>query len=60
MVQITTGVDPRVMKVVNPAELERMGADPAKVALVSEMPRIAPKLKRVSKNYYANLFNVKG
>ena len=59
-VRITTGVDPRVMKVVNPAELERMGADPAKVALVSEMPRIAPKLKRVSKNYYANLFNVKG
>ena len=60
MVRITTGVDPRAMKVVSPAELERMGADPAKVALVSEMPRIAPKLKRVSKNYYANLFNVKG
>lgn len=59
-VEIMTGINPKVTKTVNPAELERMGADPAKVALVSEMPRIAPKLKRVSKDYYANLFNVKG
>ena len=55
-VKLITGIDPVITKMATPAELERMNADPAKVALVSEMPRIAPKLKRVGRDYYRNLF----
>jgi hypothetical protein len=59
IVKFFTGIDPTVEKCVTPAELERMGALPSVVQKLSETPRLEPKLKRVSANYYTNLFKRK-
>lgn len=58
-VKLLTGVDPVQPKMVTPAELERMGVNPKLVETLSEMPRIQPKLKRVGRDYYRNLFSQK-
>ena len=55
-VRALTGIDPEVPKSVTPAELERMGANPAIVAKLTETPRTTPRLKKVPRDYYANLF----
>lgn len=56
VVKFFTGIDPVVNSCVSPAELERMGASPAVVSKLSETPRLQPSLKRVTANYYTNLF----
>lgn len=56
VVKFFTGIDPVIKECVSPAELERMGASPTVVAKLSETPRLEPKLKRVTANYYTNLF----
>lgn len=55
-IKVITGVNPMVSEMVTPAQLERMGASPTSVAALSEMPLIAPKLKRVPKGYYTAMF----
>lgn len=54
-VMLLTGVDPFDKKTVTPAELERRGADPATVNMLSRAPDIAPKLDRIPDNYFRKM-----
>lgn len=56
MVRLMTGIDPEVKKMVTPAEVERMGANPEIMRHLTEVPIIAPKLERIPPGYYTNLF----
>ena len=55
-VRMLTGVDPTMGKMVTPAELERMGANPDVVKSLVVTPRLKAKLKPVPDGYYAALF----
>ncbi len=56
VIKAITGIDPTVAKMVTPAEVERLGAAPAAVQLLTESPLIAPMLKRVPPGYYKAMF----
>jgi hypothetical protein len=59
IVKVLTGVDPETKKMVTPAELERMGASPQVVKLITETPTLKPALKKVPPGYYTSLFKRK-
>ena len=56
MVQLMTGIDPTGSNMVTPAELERLGADPAVVKSITTTPKTKAKLQPVAEGYYAALF----
>lgn len=56
MVKMLTGKDPLAGKMVTPAELERMGADPDVVAKLVDTPRTKAKLKPVPHGFFAAKF----
>lgn len=56
MVRMLTGIDPTEGKMVTPAELERMGANPEVVKSLVVTPRLKAKLKPVPDGYYAAQF----
>lgn len=58
-VKMLTGVDPTAGKMVTPAELERMGADPEIVAHLTVTPRTKAKLQPIPEGYYAKQFNAR-
>ena len=58
-VAMLTGIDPTSGKMVTPAELERMNADPDIIALITEVPRTKAKLKPIPEGYFAAKFGVK-
>jgi hypothetical protein len=55
-IHMLTGVDPKAGKMVTPAELERIGADPKLVASLTETPRTKSKLKAMPEGYLAGKF----
>lgn len=56
-VEAMTGVDPRdTSKMLTPAELERRGADPEIVKVLTETPRTKAKLKPMTADYVAARF----
>lgn len=55
-IMVTTGVDPRMTKMVTPAELERRGATEESMKGLTETPRTTPRLKRIPAGYFANMF----
>lgn len=59
MIRMLTGVDPTAGKMVTPAELERLGADPEVVARITEVPRTKAKLKQLPEGYLAGKFGGK-
>lgn len=56
VVRAMTGINPEVAKMITPAELERLGADPAAVAHMTETPRTKPALRKIAPGYFKNLF----
>ncbi len=56
MIEMATGLDPTSGKMVTPAELERRGADHETLALLTETPRTAAKLRPVPDGYYERMF----
>lgn len=56
LVHMLTGVDPTAGKMVTPAELERLGADPDIVARLTDVPRTKAKLKPLPEGYMAAKF----
>jgi hypothetical protein len=56
MIRMLTGVDPTAGKMVTPAELERLGADPDVVSQITEVPRTKAKLKQLPEGYLAGKF----
>jgi len=57
IIEAITGKNPRDGKMVTPAELIRQGVNEDMVNALSSTPRIPPKLKRIGKNYYVNMFS---
>lgn len=61
MIRAYTGVDPYMpAKVCTPAELERRGADPEKIAQISTRADIGVKLTRLTDNTIAGYFRDRG
>jgi hypothetical protein len=56
MIKMLTGVDPLAGKMVTPAELERLGANPDTVAKLVDTPRTKSKLKPVPQGFFAAKF----
>lgn len=56
VIRMLTGIDPTNGKMVTPAELERMGADPDLVGKLSKAPRLKSKLKPIPQGYLASKF----
>jgi len=59
-VKMLTGIDPQGGSMITPAEMERRGADPAVVSLLTETPNTKAKLVRVPDGYYEKLFGKEG
>lgn len=56
VVHMLTGIDPKAGKMVTPAELERLGADPDVVSRLTDVPRTKAKLKPMPEGYLAKKF----
>jgi len=56
IIKAVTGRDPASGKLCTPAELIRRGANKNTVYNMSQTPRIAPKLKKLSVDHYSKLF----
>lgn len=58
-IKMMTGIDPSNDKLVTPAELERRGADPKTVEMLTYKPRIGRKLVPVSRQTFMQMFGQK-
>ena len=56
MVKMLTGIDPLAGKMVTPAELERLGANPDVVTKLADTPRTKAKLRPVPQGFFAGKF----
>lgn len=56
MVLLGTGIDPRADKMCTPAELDRRGANPAIMKMITEIPDTKPRLVRMKTEDFARKF----
>jgi hypothetical protein len=56
LIKAVTGFDPTDKQMVTPAELERRGAHPDAVAVVSKRPHLSSKLDRLPENHFRKNF----
>lgn len=56
VVEAITGLDIRKTATITPTEAERLKVHPAILKTLTETPQLTPKLRKVPKGYYAQLF----